>query len=453
MDLNRTWEGVLGGMKMAVSAPTFNMYLKQAELVDINEAWERAICTIGIGSTMVRDTLDLRYKGQIIQELERVLGKKCEVIFKIENRRAGERESVSLALPLFEEKKKDGDAIRRANLRVTNTFENYAVGGSNQMAFAAAQAVARKLGVAYNPLFIYGGVGVGKTHLMQAIGHEVLESGETRVLFCPGEEFTNDLVEAIRFKTTDKVRAKYRKVRLLLIDDVQFIAGKPTVQEEFFHTFNALQRDGGQVVMTSDRIPSEIAKLEARLRSRFGAGLIVGIGQPGFELKTAILLIKASQKELELPMNLAQMIAENVEGVRELEGFLARLKTEIETNKKTLSEEIVASLLQIQRRGTRERKIVTPNEIFALVGNYFGVGGQQLKGDRRTKNIVWPRQILMFLLRKVLDLPQEEVGRLVGGRDHSTVIHATEKVEAAMKLDNRTEGVINDLRKRMLIIS
>src|SRR3990172_8904509 len=405
MDLNRTWEGVLGGMKMAVSAPTFNMYLKQAELVDINEAGERAICTIGIGSAMVRDTLDLRYKGQIIQELERVLGKKCEVIFKIENRRAGERESVSLALPLFEEKKKDGDAIRRANLRVTNTFENYAVGGSNQMAFAAAQAVARKLGVAYNPLFIYGGVGVGKTHLMQAIGHEVLESGETRVLFCPGEEFTNDLVEAIRFKTTDKVRAKYRKVRLLLIDDVQFIAGKPTVQEEFFHTFNALQRDGGQVVMTSDRIPSEIAKLEARLRSRFGAGLILD------------------------------------------------MRTEIETNKKTLSEEIVASLLQIQRRGTRERKIVTPNEIFALVGNYFGVGVQQLKGDRRTKNIVWPRQILMFLLRKDLDLPQEEVGRLVGGRDHSTVIHATEKVEAAMKLDNRTEGVINDLRKRMLIIS
>src|SRR3990172_6816935 len=407
LSTEKIWGGMMAALKLSVSGPTYNTYLRPTRLLELTDMGERMVAQVGCASAYVKNFLETRLWGQRASEMEGVVGKKVEIVFKIESRPPSAKTSEGQASlgPLFEEKKKNPETGRRANLRSDYTFENYSVGGSNQMAFAAAQAVARKLGTAYNPLFIYGGVGVGKTHLMQSIGHEVLESGETRVLFCPGEEFTNDLVEAIRFKTTDKVRAKYRKVRLLLIDDVQFIAGKPTVQEEFFHTFNALQRDGGQVVMTSDRIPSEIAKLEARLRSRFGAGLILD------------------------------------------------MRTEIETNKKTLSEEIVASLLQIQRRGTRERKIVTPNEIFALVGNYFGVGVQQLKGDRRTKNIVWPRQILMFLLRKDLDLPQEEVGRLVGGRDHSTVIHATEKVEAAMKLDNRTEGVINDLRKRMLIIS
>jgi chromosomal replication initiator protein len=201
---------------------------------------------------------------------------------------------------------------------------------------------------------------------MPAIGHALLSRGDGPVLFCSGEEFTNDLVEGIRNKSTDKVRAKYRKVKLLLIDDVQFIAGKATVQEEFFHTFNSIQREGGQVVMTSDKPPSEIAKLEERLRSRFGAGMIVDIGQPDFELRTAILLIKAKQQGFDLPMEVAQLIATHIEGVRELQGFLVKLTTEAEMHNQMINEEMAEKLLKISASGT-PRKIVTPQEAINTV--------------------------------------------------------------------------------------
>ncbi|MBI2008696.1 chromosomal replication initiator protein DnaA [Candidatus Amesbacteria bacterium] len=446
LSTEKIWGGVMAGLKLAVSGATFNTYFRNTRLEEIKETGDRLVCVVGTGSAMVRDMLDLRYKGQIAGELERVTRRKCEVEWEIKSIRGEERESISKILPLFEEVKQDPERGRAAGLRDDYTFANYAVGGSNQMAFAAAQAVARKPGEAYNPLFIYGGVGVGKTHLMQAIGREILEKGGGKVLCCTSEQFTNDLIEGIKNKTTEKVRAKYRQVKVLLIDDVQFIAGKATAQEEFFHTFNAVQGAGGQVVMTSDRPPVEITKLEARLKSRFGAGLIVDVGQPDFELRTAILLIKARQRNIDLPMEAARLVAEQVEGVRELEGALVWLQTknvEIDAN-------LVREALKLGG-GNASRKILTAAEVISVVGDYFGVGVQQLKGERRTKTIVWPRHILMFLLRKDLKLSQEEVGRLVGGRDHSTVIHATEKVEAAMKLDRQTEVVIHNLRQKMLI--
>ena len=455
LSTEKIWGGMMAALKLSVSGPTYNTYLRPTRLLELTDMGERMVAQVGCGSAYVKNFLETRLWGQMASEMEGVVGKKVEIVFKIESRPSSAKTSEGQASlgPLFEEKKKDPETGRRANLRSDYTFENYAVGGSNQMAFAAAQAVARKLGTAYNPLFIYGGVGVGKTHLMQSIGHEVLESGETRVLFCPGEEFTNDLVEAIRFKSTDKVRTKYRKVKLLLIDDVQFIAGKPSVQEEFFHTYNALQREGSQIVMTSDKSPSEIAKLEPRLRSRFGAGLIVDIGQPDFEMRTAILLIKAKQKSFDLPMKLAQMIAENIEGVRELEGFLVRLKTETETNTVEVSEDLVEKLLNVKKGISGERKIVNPNMVMNTVGNYFGVGIQQLKGERRLKTIVWPRQILMYLLRNELELPFEEVGRLVGGRDHSTVVHGENKVKSALIDDIKTQETIGEIRKRLWMTS
>jgi len=224
------------------------------------------------------------------------------------------------------------------------------------------------------------------------------------------------------------------------------------VQEEFFHTYNTLAGAGGQIVMTSDRPPAEITKLEARLKSRFGAGLIVDIGQPDFELRSAILLIKAKQRNIELPMEVAQLVAEQVQGVRELEGALVRLMTAAETKNLKLDADLAREVLKTGT-GNGARKILTPSEMISTVSDYFGVGVQLLKGEKRTKNIVWPRQILMFLLRKDLKLPQEEVGRLIGGRDHSTVIHATEKVEAAMKLDRQIETVIHNLRQKMLMAS
>lgn len=450
-DLKKIWETVLGGMKVAVSTGTYNAVIKQTNLVNISESGDRLICEVGSPSGMSMNLLEHRYYGQMAEELGRVTGKKCEIRFVVGESTSRAKEPESLG-PLFESPKIDG-GWKKVRLKENYTFDNFAVGGSNQMAFAAAQAVVKRPGDAYNPLFIYGGVGVGKTHLMQGIGHSLLEKGEDRMLFCSAEEFTNDLVEGIKNKSTDKVRAKYRKVRLLMIDDVQFIAGRATVQEEFFHTFNSVLGEGGQVVMTSDRPPAEINKLEERLKSRFGAGMVVDVGPADLELRTAILLIKSKQRQMTLPIEVARVIAENVEGLRELEGFLVRLATEMEMRKEEASVEMAERMLKVISRGNGRSKIVSPNEVINLVGDYFGVGVGQLKGERRTKNIAWPRQILMYLLRTELKLSQEEVGRLVGGRDHSTVIHATGKVGNVMLADPVVHNQIGDLKRKLLIMS
>lgn len=453
MDRNteKIWKAVLEGMKVTVSAGTFNALIRQTELITISDSGDRLICEVGCSSGMTKTMLEQRFRGQLAEELKRITEKDCEIRFVISAQRSTRSPQEEKGLPLFTERD-NSEEIKRARLRPEFTFDNYAVSGSNQMAHAAAIAVARKPGAAYNPLFIYGGVGVGKTHLMQAVGRSVLEKGEGPVLFCTGEEFTNDLVMGIRNKDTDRVRGKYRKVKALLIDDVQFIAGKASVQEEFFHTFNSIGREGGQVVMTSDKPPGEIAKLEERLRSRFGAGMIVDVGPADFELRTAILLIKAKQRGKELAMDVAQAIASHVEGVRELEGFLMRLTSEAEIKNEQVSVAMAERLLKINRPADGQSKIVTPNEVINLVAEYFGVGVQQLKGERRTQTIAWPRQILMHLLRTDLKLPLEEVGRLIGGRDHTTVMHADKKVVLAMQTNQVIHNQIGDIKKKLLTI-
>ena len=259
------------------------------------------------------------------------------------------------------------------------------------------------------------------------------------------------MVEGIRNKSTDKVRSKYRKVKLLLIDDVQFIAGKATVQEEFFHTFNAIQREGGQIVMTSDRPPSEIAKLEERLRSRFGAGMIVDVGPADFELRAAIVLIKSKQKELAISMEDARLIAEHIEGLREIEGFLVRLSSEKDLHGEKINPELILKLLKINKHTDGSSKIVTPTEVISAVSSYFNITPVAIRGEKRDRSIVWPRQILMYFLRNELKLPQEEVGRLVGGRDHSTVIHADNKVRAELLTNTQLLNQIQDIKKKLLI--
>jgi chromosomal replication initiator protein len=296
------------------------------------------------------------------------------------------------------------------------------------MAHAAAEAVSQSLGSAYNPLFVWGGVGVGKTHLMAAVGNYILKKDpDKKVFFCTGEDFTNDIVEGIRNKTTQAFRNKYRKLDLLLIDDIQFIAGKDTVQEEFFHTFNAVTSVGGQIILTSDRPPSEISKLEERLRSRFEAGLIVDIAPPDFELRSAITQIKAKEKGVDLTSEQAQMIAANSESARKIEGILTKILTEIHVKKVVVTNELIESLFA---KNFEAGKITrsSPEQVTEAVSKYYQVGKRLLLGDSRARPIARPRQVLMYLLRTQLGVPLEEIGRVVGGRDHTTVMHAVEKI-------------------------
>lgn len=429
-DFNKIWTDVLETIKVSVSPAIFSTWFVQTHLASLKELGSRSIAEVGCNSSYVKTTIETRYFGLVQDALSARLGTPCDVLFLIKTDPNKEVATVN-STPLFSVVAKnnllDGNFTSSA-LRPRLTFDNFAVSPSNQMAWAAAEAVSKNLGSAYNPLFIWGGVGVGKTHLMNAVGCFALSKNpDYPVLFCTGEQFTNDIVEGIRNKSTPAVRNKYRKLKILMIDDIQFIAGKDTVQEEFFHTFNALVSAGSQVILTSDKPPSEISKLEERLRSRFEAGLIVDIAPPDFELRCAIAQIKAKEKGIDLPMDMIQLIAGNLDGARRIEGFLVRLSSEVMLKKSEISVDMIESLLGRREPQDHQTK-KTPDEMVDAVIKYFSVKKRDILGKSRARPIARPRQILMYLMRTILELPLEEIGRVVGNRDHTTVMHAVEKI-------------------------
>ncbi len=345
-------------------------------------------------------------------------------------------------------------AAQKAHLREDFTFDSFAVSGSNEMAYAAASAVAQTPGAVYNPLFLWGGVGVGKTHLMQSIGNVILrQNPETRINYCMGEEFLNEIIGAIRNKKTLEFKERYRQLNVLLIDDIQFIAGKDTAQEEFFHTFNAITRAGGQIIMTSDRPPHEIHPLEDRLRSRFEGGLTIDIQQPTFELRTAILLIKAQKLALELPMNLAQIIASEVESTRKLEGVVFKLHSAHRFQNKPLDENLVRMVLGQESKPVITRQNVKPSSIVRAVTSHFHVSANTLRGESRKREYVTARHIAMYLMKSELDVPYAEIGHTFGGRDHSSVMHAVAKIEKDMKENSTLNQHISAIRVSLSALS
>ena len=436
MDIDKIslWNDALQSIRVSVSSAIFSTWFSQTHVAEVSSLNERFLIEIGCNSSFVKNTIETRYFGLVQDTLSKILGKPCDLTFVIKNLPSHKESGTKTLAPLFEIKEERLDEefsniLLRARIRPGHTFENFAVSSSNQMAHAAAEAVAQSPGKAYNPLFIWGGVGVGKTHLMVSVAHEVLkDKPETKVYFCTGEDFTNDIVEGIRNKTTQAFRNKYRKLNILLVDDIQFIAGKDSVQEEFFHTFNAVTSAGGQIILTSDKPPSEISKLEERLRSRFEAGLIVDIAPPDFELRCAIIQIKSKEKGVVLEMDQVQLIASNLESARKIEGFLVNLLTQVKIKKVPLTNELIETSLGkgVETNGKMLKK--TPEEIFDTVSKYYQIGKRVLLGDSRSRPIARPRQVLMYLLRTELQMPFEEVGRLTGGRDHSTVMHAVDRI-------------------------
>ena len=331
--------------------------------------------------------------------------------------------------PLFSYQPTLETLISASGISIKYSFENFAVSSTNQVAFAAAQAVVTNPGKNYNPLFIYGGVGVGKTHLASAVGRKILENDpKKKVLFCQGDLFINELIESIREKTTQNFRRKYRRLDVLIIDDVQFIAGKERVQEEFFHTFNSVVTSGGQIILTSDRPPNEIKKLEDRLSSRFLGGLIVDIQPPDFELRTAILLIKAKEKGFFLDIEAAKIIAEKITDCRALEGTLLTIYANlfIKEKKEKIDLEVVKKYFSSQQQ--KNQKKITIDDVLKTVCSYYNIKINQLKSNSRLSNFVFPRQVTMYILREYLKMKQEEIARLLKRKDHTTVIHGVEKV-------------------------
>lgn len=337
--------------------------------------------------------------------------------------------------PLMEYEPSVDDLLRHAGLSLRYSFDNFAVSGSNQVAYAAAIAVSESPSRAYNPLFLYGGVGVGKTHLAQSVARRIMEGDrEKKVFFLAGEQFLNELIDSIREKSQGKFRRKYRGLDILIVDDIQFIAGKNTAQEEFFHTFNAVVSAGGQIILTSDRPPHEIKNLEDRLRSRFSGGLIVDVQPADFELRTAILLIKAREKSIEIDMDVARIIAEQVEDSRALEGTLLSLYAQTIGRGEKIDLDTVERFFHAKTVREPVRRL-NPNDVIKAVCTYYNVKPSHLKSSHRSDMIALPRQIAMYILRNELFLKHQEIAELLKRKDHTTIMHGVDKINRMVVRD------------------
>ena len=361
--------------------------------------------------------------------------------------------NVTNAKPIVSVSAPSDETFEKAGLNRKYTFDTYVVGDNNSFAHAAAVAVAESPAEIYNPLFIYGGVGLGKTHIMQSIGNYILtKDPNKKVMYVTSEAFTNELVESIkndRTNTNQKFRDKYRKVDVLLIDDIQFIAGKESTQEEFFHTFNALRESKKQIVISSDRPPKDIATLEDRLRSRFEWGLTVDIAPPSYETRMAILRKKAEFENLNVPNEILEYIANNIKSnIRELEGALNKLLAYSNLEKTEITMEIAKKELQNIITPDKPREI-TPQLIIEVVSEHFQISLDQMISKNRSNEIARPRQIAMYLCKTMTDIPLDSIGSLLGGRDHSTIIHGIKKIADEYDSNEQTRNLIETIKKKI----
>lgn len=442
MDTQTLWQIVLADLEVQVGKVMFQTFLSQTKLLELSDQ----TATIGCTQPFLLSLIEKRYYPLIKKTLDSYTKLDTTLLFKP----ISGPPKTTIDGPLFHVKPQQNMSTSRVRLHPEYTFENFAVSSSNQMAYAAATAVSQKPAVSYNPLFLYGGVGVGKTHLMQAIAHIMIKNrSQTKLTYCTGEEFTNEIIEAIGNKSTVSFKKKYRNLNLLLIDDIQFIAGKNAVQEEFFHTFNAIQQSGGQIILTSDKPPEEIPRLEARLQSRFEGGLSIDIGPPDFELRTAILLIKAKQRDVALPINLAKLIATSVENPRKLEGVLVRALTESQTQGVPLDEDLIRSILGKTAKKV-EKTAVSPQKALQVVASYYHLTLTQLKGAKRDRAVSLPRQVLYYILRSELNVPLVDIGNIVGGRDHTTILYGVRKISDLLQVNKTINGDILGIKQQLL---
>ncbi|MFO7154004.1 MAG: chromosomal replication initiator protein DnaA [Caldicoprobacter oshimai] len=437
-NINDLWARALQYMKAQLSDVSFDTWIRviQPLLLKDNEI------VLSVPNEFTKNILQSRYMETIAGSLREVAGIPIYVKFILENEVEHYLESIN---------SRDVDNTQTHSvLNPKYTFDTFVVGNSNRFAHAACLAVAEAPAKAYNPLFIYGGVGLGKTHLMHAIGHYILaRNPKAKVLYVTSEKFTNELINSIRDDKNVEFRNRYRNIDVLLIDDIQFIAGKERTQEEFFHTFNALHEANKQIIISSDRPPKEIPTLEDRLRSRFEWGLIADIQPPDLETRVAILKKKAELENIEIDDEILLFIAKRIESnIRELEGALIRIMAYASlTNNKldiSIAEEALKDILS-----TAQPKEITIPLIQQVVADYFHLKVDDFKSKKRSRPIAYPRQIAMYLCRELTDQSLPKIGEEFGGRDHTTVIHACEKIQEDMQKDSQLRRTIDELKKKI----
>lgn len=438
-NIHEIWDQTLSLIKTELTEVSFNTWLKTIKPLSI----DNNTINLSVPNDFNKEILENRYMSLIANALQQVTSIKLEPSFIIE----GEKLVVSES----HEKQLASQALDAPNLNVKYVFDEFVIGNSNRFAHAASLAVAESPAKAYNPLFIYGGVGLGKTHLMHAIGHYVLgQNPSAKVVYVSSEKFTNELINSIKDDKNVEFRNKYRNVDILLVDDIQFIAGKERTQEEFFHTFNALYENSKQIIVSSDRPPKEIPTLEDRLRSRFEWGLITDIQAPDFETRIAILRKKAETEGIIVPNEVLEFIAKKIKAnIRELEGALTRIVAYSSLTNREISVDLTSEALKDIISSSRPKQ-VTVDLIKDVVSQYYNIRTEEFNSKRRTRSISFPRQIAMYLSRELTDLSLPKIGEEFGGRDHTTVIHAYEKITKDKDKDLDLSNKIEQIRKEII---
>lgn len=437
--LEDIWNKILENIESKISNASFGVWFSNSKLIELSQ--ETAV--IEAGSEFNRNWLEEHYVDLVSESIFKVVGEQPTIHFVV----AGET-------PTEKPKEKETTIEDKDNqmfhINSENTFETFVIGNGNRFAHAASLAVAEAPAKAYNPLFIYGGVGLGKTHLMHAIGNYIRETRpESKVAYLSSERFTNDFINSIRDNKPEAFREKYRNIDVLLIDDIQFLAGKEQTQEEFFHTFNDLHQNKKQIVISSDRPPKEIPTLEDRLRTRFEWGLIVDITPPDFETRMAILQKKIEEENLDLPVEALTYIANSIQSnIRELEGALTRVLAYSKLRNKPINTDLVAEALKDIISTPRSTKI-TIQDIQQVVGKMYNVRIEDFSAKKRTKSIAYPRQIAMYLSRELTDFSLPKIGEEFGGRDHTTVIHAHEKIRNDIENNPELKTDLEQLEKQI----
>ncbi len=433
--LEECWTRVLELLEPEMTGISFATWIKPLIPISMdNESF-----TVKASSPFQKDSIYSRYADLIKASIRQVTNKDLELNVVLDEK------DTNLSKP-----KSQNNFSTNSILNPKYTFETFVIGENNRFAHAAALAAAESLGKAYNPLFLYGGVGLGKTHLMHAIGNFVLsQNKDAKVLYITSEKFTNELINAIQKNTNEEFRDKYRNIDLLLIDDIQFFIGKERCQEEFFHTFNALYENGKQIVISSDKPPKDINPLEERLKSRFEWGLVADIGKPDYETRYAILRQKAQNEKIYIDDEILSMIAVKVESnIRELEGILNKMIAWSSLTNGEITMELAEK--EISNLHQSKEKVITVDYIQNIVAKYYNLNQNDFKIQRKTSDIAFPRQIAMYLSKQLTGASLKEIGKEFGGKDHSTVIYAIKKIEDTMEVDPNTKIIVDNIRKMIL---
>lgn len=438
MDNQKLWFKFLDTVRPQISSANFRTFFAKTKVESISDGK----IILATPSAFVKETLNQRHLPLIEKTLEDLLGKKIGIEFIVKNNHQTppEDSGEDIFQPI--------SVYTTSYINPKYTLENFVVGPSNNVAYAAAQAVTQNPGFSYNPLFIYGGTGVGKTHLMIGVGNTLMKKGgKTKIIYCSSEKFMNDYVEAIQTRRMTDLRKKYRSADVLLVDDIQFFSGREGTQEEFFHTFNELIGKNSQIVLTSDRIPLEIAKLEDRLKSRFAGGLMVDIQPPDFDTRVAIVRAKCLEQGNILPEETLALLASSFDtNIRELEGKLAGILQILKTKGLPPTNENISKFL---KKAHQPILSIDPTTVLTTVCNYFNLQKKELVGSKRQKALVLPRHIIMFLLSEELKITVEKIGQILGGRDHTTVMHGRDKIKNLINSNREIQKILIEIKSRL----